>query len=315
MSPPSPTSICISSARAITTTSIRSSARIRRARRRARDALRGVGAECAARERGRRLQFLGRRGGTSCSRVERPASGRCSFPDVGAGALYKYEIVGAHGHLVLKADPYGFQMQLRPDNASVVADIGGYNWSDGEWLAQRRELGSAALADLDLRTASRIVAALVASQARVSHVGRARRPVDSVPPRHGLHARRTGRRRRASVRRLMGLSGARSLRADRAARLAARFHALRRSSAHGRHRRVHGLGAGALSEGCARARGVRRHVLCTSTPIRSAASTRSGARRSSTTAATRCAISSSRTRCSGSSNITSTGCAWTPSLR
>ena len=42
-------------------------------------------------------------------------------------------------------------------------------------------------------------------------------------------------------------------------------------------------------------------TACTSTPIRARASTRSGARRSSTTAATRCAISWSPTRCSGSS--------------
>jgi 1,4-alpha-glucan branching enzyme len=60
-------------------------------------------------------------------------------PEIGPGALYKYEIVGAHGQVLMKADPYGFQMQLRPDNASVVTDIGGFNWNDGDWLAQRRE--------------------------------------------------------------------------------------------------------------------------------------------------------------------------------
>ena len=63
------------------------------------------------------------------------------------------------------------QMQLRPDNASVVADISGYDWSDGEWLAQRRDVGSAARADLDLRGASGFVAPLLASQARVPHLG------------------------------------------------------------------------------------------------------------------------------------------------
>jgi 1,4-alpha-glucan branching enzyme len=60
-------------------------------------------------------------------------------PNVGPGALYKYQVVGAHDHWVLKADPYGFQMQLRPDNASIVADLGGYAWNDAEWLARRRE--------------------------------------------------------------------------------------------------------------------------------------------------------------------------------
>jgi 1,4-alpha-glucan branching enzyme len=58
-------------------------------------------------------------------------------PQVGAGALYKFEVTTAQGPVQLKADPFAFQMQLRPDNASVVADIGGYQWNDGEWLARR----------------------------------------------------------------------------------------------------------------------------------------------------------------------------------
>ncbi len=216
---------------------------------------------------------------------------------------------------MLKADPYGFQMQLRPDNASIVADIGGYHWNDDEWLAQRGAWDP-------LRAPISIYEVHPGSWRRSWH----RKPAfltwdelaDQLIPvraRPGLHARRAGRRRRASVRRLVGLSGARSLRADCAARHAARLQALRRSPAPGRHRRVHGLGAGAFSEGRARPRGVRRHALCTSTPIRAAASTSSGARRSSTTAATRCATSWSRTRCSGSSSITSTACAWMRSPR
>jgi 1,4-alpha-glucan branching enzyme len=58
-------------------------------------------------------------------------------PHVGPGALYKFEITTAHGAAQLKADPYAFQMQLRPDNASIVADLGGYHWNDAEWLSQR----------------------------------------------------------------------------------------------------------------------------------------------------------------------------------
>jgi hypothetical protein len=58
-------------------------------------------------------------------------------PHVGPGTLYKFELENALGHTQLKADPYAFQMQLRPDNASIVAELGGYHWNDGEWLAQR----------------------------------------------------------------------------------------------------------------------------------------------------------------------------------
>lgn len=55
----------------------------------------------------------------------------------GVGALYKYEITTQQDHRVLKADPYGFQMQLRPDNASIVADLSGYEWGDRQWMEQR----------------------------------------------------------------------------------------------------------------------------------------------------------------------------------
>lgn len=55
------------------------------------------------------------------------------IPDVGIGYLYKYAVTSQKDVTVLKADPYGNQSQLRPDNASVVADINSYIWNDGEW--------------------------------------------------------------------------------------------------------------------------------------------------------------------------------------
>jgi 1,4-alpha-glucan branching enzyme len=61
------------------------------------------------------------------------------IPDVAPGALYKYEILTRHGGVVLKADPYGFQMQLRPDNASIVANITDYEWNDAAWVEQRQK--------------------------------------------------------------------------------------------------------------------------------------------------------------------------------
>ena len=59
------------------------------------------------------------------------------IPGLGVGALYKFEIRTPAGHAVLKSDPYGFQMQLRPDNASIVADLSGYEWGDAQWMQQR----------------------------------------------------------------------------------------------------------------------------------------------------------------------------------
>jgi 1,4-alpha-glucan branching enzyme len=59
-------------------------------------------------------------------------------PGIGDGEAYKYEILGADGSLQpLKADPVGFGSQHPPENASVVRDIGGYGWHDGDWMAGR----------------------------------------------------------------------------------------------------------------------------------------------------------------------------------
>lgn len=56
---------------------------------------------------------------------------------VSEGSLYKYEIHKMGGGSVLKSDPYGFCSEVRPHNASIVADIGGHRWRDGEWLENR----------------------------------------------------------------------------------------------------------------------------------------------------------------------------------
>ena len=61
-------------------------------------------------------------------------------PELRSGELYKYEITGAHNSgPVLKADPHGFACELRPQTASVVCALPGYQWSDDEWMTMRPE--------------------------------------------------------------------------------------------------------------------------------------------------------------------------------
>ncbi len=61
-------------------------------------------------------------------------------PDLGAGALYKYEIRNREsGEVVLKADPYGQRCELRPGTASIVVRAGDAAWGDASWMAARRE--------------------------------------------------------------------------------------------------------------------------------------------------------------------------------
>lgn len=60
------------------------------------------------------------------------------IPGVKAGSIYKYQIKGYDGQIVLKADPVGFSTELRPNNASIVADISKFKWHDKEWMKNRR---------------------------------------------------------------------------------------------------------------------------------------------------------------------------------
>ena len=60
-------------------------------------------------------------------------------PDIKAGTLYKYEIKEKSGKLSLKADPYGFGAEKPKDCASVVTDLSGFSWNDGEWMEARKK--------------------------------------------------------------------------------------------------------------------------------------------------------------------------------
>lgn len=61
------------------------------------------------------------------------------IPDVAPGAVYKYQILTRDGEILYKADPYGNQCQVRPDNANVVADLTGYKWKDTDWIENRKQ--------------------------------------------------------------------------------------------------------------------------------------------------------------------------------
>jgi len=59
------------------------------------------------------------------------------LPGVGEGAAYKYEILGPHGLLPLKADPFAFAAEYRPATASRVARLDRHDWQDGGWMGTR----------------------------------------------------------------------------------------------------------------------------------------------------------------------------------
>src|SRR6056297_3565262 len=60
------------------------------------------------------------------------------LPGVTSGACYKFEILGPDGQLQpLKADPYAFATELRPDTASRVHGLPEIAWQNDPWISRR----------------------------------------------------------------------------------------------------------------------------------------------------------------------------------
>ena len=61
------------------------------------------------------------------------------IPGLDAGHAYKYEILGQHGQLAIKADPYAQQAFIRPETTSCIPADSRHVWQDNEWLTRRAE--------------------------------------------------------------------------------------------------------------------------------------------------------------------------------
>ena len=62
------------------------------------------------------------------------------IPRLQAGEAYKYEILGEHGILPLKADPMALATQRPPQTASKVASPLAVDWQDQDWMQARGQL-------------------------------------------------------------------------------------------------------------------------------------------------------------------------------
>ena len=58
------------------------------------------------------------------------------IPGVGAGEVYKFEIMTQAGNWIMKADPMERSHEVPPNTGSVVVDSD-FKWHDSEWLEQR----------------------------------------------------------------------------------------------------------------------------------------------------------------------------------
>lgn len=64
-----------------------------------------------------------------------------TVPDALPGQMYKYRITPQNpdGETIDHCDPYGFGMELRPSNASIIRDLSSYTFHDRSWMKQRSD--------------------------------------------------------------------------------------------------------------------------------------------------------------------------------
>ena len=60
-------------------------------------------------------------------------------PGAKVGDMYKFCIETMKGEKLFKADPFANYSELRPGNASRVADIAHFNWTDEAWMEARKK--------------------------------------------------------------------------------------------------------------------------------------------------------------------------------
>lgn len=58
------------------------------------------------------------------------------IPGIEDGEIYKYEILTKSDNTFMKPDPYGNYTELRPANATKIADLS-YEWTDGDYVANQ----------------------------------------------------------------------------------------------------------------------------------------------------------------------------------
>ena len=50
---------------------------------------------------------------------------------------YKYRIIGPEGQVLMKADPYAYHSQFRPETSSKIYDLEGFKWTDDKYMKNR----------------------------------------------------------------------------------------------------------------------------------------------------------------------------------
>jgi len=59
-------------------------------------------------------------------------------PGIGTGELYKFQIKTHQDYVLDKTDPFAFRTQVAPQTASIVHELGQYEWRDQAWMERRK---------------------------------------------------------------------------------------------------------------------------------------------------------------------------------
>ena len=78
----------------------------------------------------------------------------CRIPQARAGDMYKYRIWRRDGSFRDHCDPYGFGMELRPQNASFIRDMESYRFHDSGWMKKRNDCKNGPLNIYELHAGS-----------------------------------------------------------------------------------------------------------------------------------------------------------------
>ncbi len=62
------------------------------------------------------------------------------IPEIGPGEMYKFLITAHDGRRIYKADPFANYAERRPNTASIIADMKGFEWEDDQWMTERAEM-------------------------------------------------------------------------------------------------------------------------------------------------------------------------------
>ena len=147
------------------------------------------------------------------------------IPGVGLGELYKFAITTQEGMILFKADPYAVHAEFRPGTASITEDINGFKWDDAAWMETRKKADpvKSPMAIYEVHLGSWRKKDRPQKEGYYTYMEAAHELADYVKKMGYTHVELNCG---TSIRRFLGLSGYRLLRADFPLRHSKRVHVL-----------------------------------------------------------------------------------------